>query len=154
MTELSKNLEKIALIFDFDMTCTEEYQQDVLIKKYLNKYQEIYNLPEKVKHIQQYVPDYQGIYNVSDFFKLVDATAKEAQTTMNNVRIQRGITWISQLCKDMQQGGPLYGCTNEEFIELGRSIGLSPGIKEFLRKLNKHGEPKMLMSKYILLVLD
>jgi 2-hydroxy-3-keto-5-methylthiopentenyl-1-phosphate phosphatase len=135
ISQQAKTPEKIALIFDFDLTCTEEYQQCVLIKKYLNKYQEIYNQPEKIKSVQQYVPEYEGIYKIGDFFKLVDANIKEAQSKINDIRVQRGVTWISQLCKDMQQGGPLYGCTNEEFIELGKSIELSPGIRQFFTEI-------------------
>lgn len=149
----SKNLKKIALIFDFDLTCTEEYQQQVLINKYLEKYQKIYNTAEKIKYIQQYVPEYAGIHKIEDFFKLVDANVKEAQTNRNNVRIQRGVTWISQLCKDMQHDGPLHGCTNEEFVELGKSIKLSPGIKSFFTEIKKVWKSKNVDVKiYIISV--
>lgn len=145
---MDKNYEKVAMIFDFDLTCTEEYQQSVLIDKYLDQYQAIYNTPEKIEYIRQYVPEYEGIYQINDFFKLVDANIKEAQSHHHDLRVQRGVTWISQLCKDMQIGGPLYGCTNQELIELGQSIQLSPGIKDFFREIksiwkSKHVDVKI-----------
>jgi 2-hydroxy-3-keto-5-methylthiopentenyl-1-phosphate phosphatase len=145
--------EKIALIFDFDLTCTEEYQQWVLVNKYLSNYQETYNTAEKIKEIQQYIPEYNGITTIDDFFKLVEFSRKKAQAEMPSIRIQRGVTWISQLCKDMQLGGPLHGCTNEEFYELGKSIKLSPGIKDFFKEIKSVWEAKNVdVNVYIISV--
>ena len=127
--------EKVALIFDFDLTCTEEYQQWVLINKYMVKYQETYNTPEKIKEIREYIPEYDGITTIDDFFRLVEFSRKKAQAEKKGIRVQRGVTWMSQLCRDMQLSGPLCGCTNEEFIELGKEIHLSPGIKDFFKEI-------------------
>lgn len=153
METKNENNKKVALIFDFDLTCTEEYQQCVLLDKYLAKYQETYNTPEKIAHIKQYVPEYEGIFKINDFFKLVDAYIKESQATLPYIRVQRGVTWISQLCRDMQSGGPLQDCTNEEFYELGRSIKLSPGIKEFFTEIKNVWNAKNIDVKiYIISV--
>jgi len=134
---MENSYEKVALIFDFDLTCTEEYQQCVLVNKYLAKYQEVYNTPEKITSIRKYISEYDGIQKSDDFFRLVDAYIKEAQASLQNIRVQRGVTWISQLCKDLQPNGPLHGCTNEEFYKLGQSINLSPGIKNFLSEIKR-----------------
>jgi hypothetical protein len=112
----------IALILDFDLTVSTEYQQFCIIRKYMKEYQAYYNTPEKIEEIQQYSPDFKGIHQPGDFFGLVHATREKVMKTNPNARVQNGITWMEQLMMDRKPGMPLESLTDQELEELIGSI--------------------------------
>ena len=49
---------KVALVLDFDLTCSEEYQQIPLINEYLEQYKKCYNTPEMKEYFKKYHPKF------------------------------------------------------------------------------------------------
>lgn len=129
--------QKIALVFDFDLTCSEEYQQISLVNEYLREYQRFYNTEEKIKEIQSFVPEYKGFTRAENFFDLLKYQRNKILSFNPHARLQPGVTWMQLLQQDMLPGHPLEQLTDEKLSVIGKKIMLSPGIIECFRELKR-----------------
>lgn len=129
-------MSSVALVFDYDLTCTEELQQMPLIRKYINNYKEYYK-GSRGDEILEYEEKFTRFEDPFDFFRVIDARRKKVQQKHKNARLQNGVTWMRQLCIDMQPEHPLENVTDEELREIGKEVKLSPGIKECFKKLKE-----------------
>jgi hypothetical protein len=140
--EKSSSPIKVAMIWDFDLTISKEYQQIPLIRKYLSEYKSYYNQPDILSELQKYNPKFTGINEPEDFFKLLRCFRNKIIQENPGSRIQNGISWLSQLLYDRQPGRPLEKLTDEELLEIGKEIELAPGIKECMKRLKDDWKKK------------
>jgi len=144
---------KVALVFDYDLTLTNEFQQMPLIRKYMDNYKKIYNTPEMIERFRKINSSYNGFNNPEDFFEIIQMKRKELLIKCPSARFQNGITWISQLWQDMQKGGPLENCTDKELFELGKEVKMARGVLECFSKLKSQwAEKNVQVNIYIVSV--
>lgn len=128
----------VAMLWDFDLTISEEYQQKALLDTYMKNYQAYYNQPDRIAELQKFNPDFKGFTCSDDFWELITAKRKQILIKDPKARIQKGITWVSQLMSDMQPGKPLENVTKDDLFQLGKKIKLAPCIKECMENLKWH----------------
>ena len=132
--------KRIAIIADFDLTLTEEFQQEPIIREYLDSVKKAYD----GKTIRSYVngglkESIIKIEKPGDWFRLSDAWAVP----------HNGVAWVSQFLYDIKQGvlPPLSKRDLRDFW--APKIKLSPGMPEIIEDLRKEFEGECYIGFYI-----
>ncbi len=111
---MAEPLEKrIARIWDFDLTLTEEYQQLPLIRKYLDNI--------KKKHPSLVDP----LDPAAGYLSLFGEYRKR--------RFSEGINYLTPMLEDIQDG-VFPNLSNKELKSLGKDIKLAPGLPDFFER--------------------
>lgn len=137
---MNKNLfdypleKRVAVLMDFDLTLTEEYQQIALFQDSLDKIKEKYNSHKiKNKKIE--------INSPLDYFKISDAWSTQHD----------GLGYIQQMLFDMNNG-VLPPLSNRDLREYGKKIKLSEGVPEFMKNLREEFSDECYIGFYIVSV--
>lgn len=126
--------KRIAVLMDFDLTLTEEYQQITLFKNHFEKIKENYG--GKIVNGKKI-----SIKSPIDYFKISDAWGTKHD----------GLGYIEQMLFDMNHG-VLPSLSNRDLRELGSNIPLSEGVPEFINDLRDEFETECYIDFYIISV--
>ncbi|MFA5888333.1 MAG: hypothetical protein WC852_06515 [Candidatus Nanoarchaeia archaeon] len=138
---LNYPLEKrIAIIFDYDLTMTKEFQQVPYLADNFRAIQKEYDGKEIVnpKTGEKITL---SIKEPADYFKLSDLWGEP----------HNGVGYVQQMLYDARKG-ILKNFTEEGLREAGAKVQLSPGLPEFLKKLRKEWKDKCSISYFIVSV--
>ncbi|MEA3378387.1 MAG: hypothetical protein U9Q69_01985 [Nanoarchaeota archaeon] len=126
--------KRVAILMDFDLTLTEEYQQIVLFKDYLEQIKERYD--GKIINGNQV-----KIKNPIDYFKISDAWGIKYD----------GLGYIEQMIFDMNNE-VLPALSNRDLREYGKQIPLSEGVPDFIQNLREEFKDECYIGFYIISV--
>lgn len=107
--------KNIVIVWDFDLTISEEYQQVPLFTK---RFTSIKNQLESEGYKCQHPLDY---------FGYVDSDKRRVQ----------GVGYLQQMVYDARPGKCLEGLSNEELFALGKKVTPAPGFVECILQLKK-----------------
>ena len=132
--------KRIVIIFDYDLTMTEEFQQVPYLRANFRAIQKEYDgrqiinpkTGEKIKL---------AIKEPADYFKLSDLWGEP----------HNGVGYVQQLLYDARKG-ILKNFNEEGLMSAGAKVELSPGLPEFLKKLRKEWKNKCDISYFIVSV--
>ncbi len=132
--------KKIALIFDYDLTLTEEFQQTHYFKQNFKAIQKEYD-GLKIKSPKTGEEIKISIKEPSDYFKLSDLW-----TTPHN-----GIGYVMQMVHDAKKG-ILKNFTAAGLKKAGAKVELSPGLPDFFKNLRNEWKDVCELDYYIVSV--
>ncbi len=130
--------QKVTLIFDYDLTLTENWQQVPYIEKHFDKLQKEYN--GKIININNKTVEIK-LKKPSDYFKLSDLWAEP----------HNGVGYVMQMLYDAKKG--IFDDFNEKTLkEYGAKVKLSPGLPEFFKALRDRWKDKCKIDFFIVSV--
>ncbi len=132
--------KRIALIFDYDLTMTEEFQQVPYLADNFRAIQKEYNGKEVInpKTGEKITL---SINEPADYFRLSDLWGEP----------HNGVGYVHQMLHDARKG-ILKNFTEEGLRAAGAKVQVSPGLPEFMKKLRKEWKDKCHISYFIVSV--
>lgn len=122
--------KRIALVFDYDLTMTEEWQQVHYIADNLDRIKEAYNGKKRLNRNTGKVETI-NIETPEDYFKLNDHWGKK----------HNGVGYVMQMLRDARRG--LFKDFNEEtLMNAGSRVKISPGLPYFIKNLRQKWKGK------------
>jgi len=132
--------KKITLIFDYDLTLTEDWQQVPYLKENFKAIRKEYD-GKKVKHPKTGEEITLSIKEPGDYFQLSDLWA-----TPHN-----GVGYVMQMIYDAKKG--IIKNFNEKTLKnAGSKVQLSPGLPRFFKELRKEWNGKCELNYFIVSV--
>src|SRR3989338_2217428 len=132
--------KRIAIIADFDLTITEEFQQEPILKAYLDNIKAAYDGKRIVTKVNG--ADRNNVLKIErpvDWFRISDSWSEP----------HNGVAWVSQFLYDVRKG-VFPGMSKKEMRETwAPKIKLSPGVPEFIDNLRTELEGKCYIGFYI-----
>lgn len=132
--------KRIAIIADFDLTITEEFQQEPILKHYLDNIKAAYDGKRIVNKVNG--ADRNNVLKIEkpvDWFKISDSWAEP----------HNGVAWVSQFLYDVRNGVFPELSKKEMQEKWAPEIKLSPGVPEFIGNLRTELEGKCYIGFYI-----
>lgn len=132
--------KRITLIFDYDLTMTEEWQQ-------YHYFMENFNAIKKEYDHKRVIEKTSGdkkemlVQNPADYFNLSDSWGEP----------HNGICYVEQMLED-GRNGILKNLTPEGLKAAGAKVHISPGLPQFFKKLKQEWKGKCTISAYIISV--
>ncbi|MFH1065702.1 MAG: hypothetical protein V1734_04330 [Nanoarchaeota archaeon] len=138
---LNYPLEKrIAIIFDYDLTMTEEWQQYHYFLANFKAIQQEYD-GKRIVNPKTGEKITLEIKHPADYFKLSDLWGEQ----------HNGIGYVQQMIHDARKG-ILKKFTEDGLKAAGAKVQVSPGLPEFMKKLRKEWKNKCHISNFIVSV--
>lgn len=109
---------KIAMIYDFDLTLSPDYMQKPIFEDPIFK--------NKIKE--------------SDFWKAKDVVKKEEESKKKDKRIDSECAYLHNFVQMSQKGGPLEGLTVDILEEFGQKLEYFDGIPDFFTNIKQEIE--------------
>lgn len=122
--------KRIALVFDYDLTMTEEWQQVHYIAYNLDRIKEAYNGEKRLNRNTGKIETIK-IETPTDYFRLSDNWGQK----------HNGVGYVMQMLRDGRRG--LFKDFNEKMLmETGAKVKISPGLPNFISNLRKKWKGK------------
>ncbi|MBT4605265.1 haloacid dehalogenase-like hydrolase [archaeon] len=126
MKEIIKDIRKVAVVYDCDLTLTPGYMQEYL---FLERFD--FEASELFKYTQKIIDEHKG----------------------NGLDINSDTAYLHAMVVLSQTGGPLEGLDREVLNLAGRDIKYFPGIPDFFKQMsayvNQRGEGKVELEQYV-----
>lgn len=132
--------KRIAIIFDYDLTMTEEFQQVPYLQANFKTIQAEYDGREVINP-RTGEKTRISIKEPADYFKLSDLWGEP----------HNGVGYVQQMLYDARKG-ILKNFTGEGLREAGAKVKVSPGLPGFLKELRKEWKGKCSISYFIVSV--
>lgn len=132
--------ERIALIFDYDLTMTEDWQQAPYLRANFEAIKKAYD-GKKIRNPATGKLDAVHIEKPGDYFRLSDAWAEP----------HNGVGYVGQMILDAKMG-ILQNFNKKGLMAAGAKVALSPGLPEFLKLLKKEWKGKCDVRFFIVSV--
>ncbi len=132
--------KRIAIIADFDLTLTEQFQQEPILAAYLDNIKKAYDGKTISMWVHGRLKETKiKIEKPGDWFRLSDAWAEP----------HNGVAWVSQFLYDIRTG-VLPPLSKREMFEVwAPKIKLSPGFPEVITNLREEFNGKCYIGFYI-----
>lgn len=132
--------KRIAIIFDYDLTMTEEFQQVPYLADNFKAIQKEYD-GRQVINPKTGEKITLSIKEPADYFRLSDLWGEP----------HNGVGYVHQMLHDARNG-IIKNFTEEGLMKAGAKVQVSPGLPEFMKKLRKEWKNKCHISNFIVSV--